>query len=561
MSDFKRLLCYGDNLQVLRDHVRDESVDLIYLDPPFNSKRLFNVFLDAEAQATAFDDTWTWNDETERDLALIVGKGQTALYELLAAFKSVEGERGMAPYCVMMAARILELRRVLKPTGSVYLHCDPTASHYLKTVMDVVFRRDNFRNEVIWKRTFAHGRAKRWGPVHDCILYYSKSVDCVWNRTVEAYGKSYLDRFYNKHDDKGTYRVVTLDGPGRRGGSSGALWRGVDPSVSGRHWEVPPDRSLPPWFEHPPGYSLMNVQDRLDVLDEAGLIYWPPKGTKPHYKKYLLDGAGNPLQDIISDIPPLSKKDKERLEYPTQKPSRLLERIISASSNPGDLVLDPFCGCGTAIEAAENLGRRWIGIDITHIAVGLVEKRLEDGFPGLKWETLGIPKDLAVARDLAERDKYQFQYWACSLVRAHPVDAEHTKGADRGIDGVRLFNDENPKAKLKKIIVAVKGGANVNPSMVRDLRGTVERDKAAMGLFVTLTPPTKAMAAEAAGAGHYVPPEASRSTDPIPRIQILTVEDLLKGIRPNLPPDFTQGGGTFKKNRTVTESPKPTGLL
>jgi site-specific DNA-methyltransferase (adenine-specific) len=170
MPDFTRPLFYGDNLQVLHDHFKDESVDLIYLDPPFNSKRLFNIYLDAEAQASVFSDTWTWNDETERDLALIVGKGPTALYELLAAFKAAEGERGMAPYCVMMAARLLELRRVLKPTGSVYLHCDPTASHYFKTVMDIVFARDNFLDEIIWKRTGAISRSKKFGPVHDDIL-------------------------------------------------------------------------------------------------------------------------------------------------------------------------------------------------------------------------------------------------------------------------------------------------------------------------------------------------------------------------------------------------------
>jgi site-specific DNA-methyltransferase (adenine-specific) len=264
------------------------------------------------------------------------------------------------------------------------------------------------------------------------------------------------------------------------------------------------------------------------------------------------------------DLSPVNARAAERLGYPTQKPLALLERIVSASSNPGDLVLDPFCGCGTPVEAAEKLGRQWIGIDVTHLAIALVEQRLELGFrhKGISWEVTGTPKDLAAARDLAERDKFQFQCWACSLVRARPAGGEARKGADRGVDGVIVFNDEGPKARLKRAVVSVKGGANVALDMIRALRGTMDREKADLGLFVTLTEPTRAMKAEAASAGLYAHPDgASASAASVPRIQILTVEDLLKGIRPQLPPDFTQGGGTFKRNRAVFDSPKPNGLL
>jgi site-specific DNA-methyltransferase (adenine-specific) len=443
------------------------------------------------------------------------------------------------------------MHRVLAPDGSLYLHCDPSASHYLKIVLDGIFGPERFRNEIIWKRTHAHNRARKWGPVHDCLLFYTKSDQYTWNRALEAYDESYVTEFYKIKDDKGVYRLVTLDGPGERGGPSGSPWRGVDPSLSKRHWEVPPDRALPPWFVFPEGYARMPVQGRLDALDAAGLVYWPRKGRKPQYKRYLTDGAGVPVQDVIIDIPPLSTKDRERLGYPTQKPVRLLERIISASSNPGDMVLDPFCGCGTAVEAAERLGRRWTGIDATCLAIALVERRLNNAFklakPGFSFTVVGTPTDMPSARELFGRDPLQFKYWACSLVSAQPVDPPR-KGPDRGIDGLIFFRDAAPPADPRKIIIIVTGDRTMNPSMIRKLLGTMEREKAPLGVLVTLNDPSKGMRDEAGSAGFYSPPH---SHDKFPRIQIATVGRLLAGERPSFPPDLSSGEAAIKSGRPL----------
>lgn len=243
---------------------------------------------------------------------------------------------------------------------------------------------------------------------------------------------------------------------------------------------------------------------------------------------------------LWNDIQPISSQAGERLGYPTQKPLALLERIINASSNAGDVVLDPFCGCGTAVHAAQKLGRQWIGIDITHLAISLIEKRLRDAFPGIEFEVEGTPKDLEGARNLAERDKYQFQWWACSLVNAQPYQGKK-KGADSGIDGLIFFQDDNSEAK--KIVVSVKGGENVSVAMVRDLVGVVERERAAMGLFITLAEKTRPMQTEAVSAGFYESPFYGQ----FPRVQILTIEGLLNGTERAQYPDLSRGAHTFKK--------------
>ena len=303
---------------------------------------------------------------------------------------------GMGAYMCFMAVRLLEMRRILKPTGSIYLHCDPTASHYLKALLDGIFTKQNFKNEIIWKRTGAHGRAKRWGPIHDTLLFYTKSNKYEWNRVYEAYDPKYIKDFYKHEDERGIHRLVTLDGPGIRTGSSGEPWRGVNPTDKGRHWEIPPDHSLPKDFIHPAGYADMSCQERLDVLDKAGLIYWPKRGKKPQHKRYLADSPGNPIQDIINDIRPIGSQAKERMGYPTQKPLDLYDRIISASSNPGDIVLDPFCGCATTPVIAERLGRQWAGVDIWEIAHDLVVQRLHD--------EVGLFGEVHYTRDLPVRE-------------------------------------------------------------------------------------------------------------------------------------------------------------
>ena len=557
-------LYYGDNLQVLREHISDEFIDLIYLDPPFNSKADYNVLFKnatgerSEAQITAFEDTWTWGIESEHFLDQLRDK-KGELYELLDLLVRTLGKNSLSAYLVMMAIRLLELHRVLKSTGSLYLHCDPTASHYLKMISDLVFEPINFRNEIVWKRTGSHGGAKRWGPVHDLILLYTKSKIYTWNQVYLDYDEDYVKNFYKFEDDKGCYRLVTLTGAGVRKGDSGKPWRGVNPTDTGRHWALPVNaiKSLTNSI-----YKSLSTQEKLDILNDNNLIYWPVKGQVPQYKRYLDEAPGTQIQDIIIDIKPLSSQARERLGYPTQKPLALLERIIQASSNKGDIILDPFCGCGTAIHAAENLGRNWIGIDITHLAIALIEKRLKDAFPekfiqdenknqklvpGIEFEVEGTPKDLDAALDLFERDPYQFQWWACSLVNAQPYK-DKKKGADGGIDGLIFFEDvvdlkKSNKTAVKKIIVSVKGGTNINPSMIRDLRGTMETNKADIGLFVTLTTPTKPMIKEAASSGFY---KAGNGRD-YAKIQILTIEELLtKQKRPEFF-DMKQGELTFKK--------------
>ena len=421
----KNLLYYGDNLDVMRRHIKDETVDLVYLDPPFNSNTNYNVLFaekdgsKAASQIQAFSDTWTWNQESEAVFAeIVMGGGKVS--DCLQAFRTFLGECDMLAYLVMMAPRLVELRRVMKTTASIYLHCDPVASHYLKTLMDAVFGPANYLNEVIWKRTSAHSGSKRWGPVHDVILFYTKSSAFVWNQVFQDYSEDYIERFYRFLDKKGHYRVGDLTGAGTRTGESGQPWQGVNPTDAGRHWAVP-NKVLQELFNNE--YERWTVQQKLDALNNAGLIYWPPKGKVPGFKRYFNEKAGVSITDVITDINPIGAQAAERLGYPTQKPVALLERIISASSNPGDIVLDPFCGCGTTIAAAQKLGRPWIGIDITHLAINLIKVRLKDSFgDSAIFKVIGEPVSVPDAERLAESDPYQFQWWALGLVGARPVE-------------------------------------------------------------------------------------------------------------------------------------------
>ena len=363
----------ADNLDVLRG-MNSGCVDLIYLDPPFNSNRNYAAPIGSKAAGAAFKDTWTLSDV---DLAWIgiIAEQEPNLSAVIDAAGLAHG-KGMKSYLVMMAVRLLEMRRVLKSTGSIYLHCDPTASHYLKMLMDCVYGQANCMSEVVWKRTSSHNSARRWGPIHDTILFYGGGERIQWNRTLQPLDEKYVARFYRHNDAKGQYRVSDLTGSGTRTGESGSDWAGHDPTSIGRHWAVPSVRSLPPWFIVPEGYSAMTVQDRLDALDHQGLVYWPAEGGMPGFKRYLTDKSGSPIQDMILDIRPLSKKQQEHVGYPTQKPVALLERIINASSNRGDMILDPFCGCATTCIAAEKLGRRWVGIDLSPKAAELVKVRM-----------------------------------------------------------------------------------------------------------------------------------------------------------------------------------------
>ncbi|MFI5381307.1 MAG: DNA methyltransferase, partial [Tepidisphaerales bacterium] len=514
-------------------YVEDESVDLIYLDPPFNSNADYNVLFaekdgtQARAQITAFVDSWTWDLEAAKEYAEVLRSGHDRVAKCLKGMHDFLGGSDMMAYLSMMAIRLIELRRVLKPTGSIYLHCDPTASHYLKLLLDAVMGPENFLNEIIWKRTHAHSSAQRYGPVHDVILFYGRSNAFRWHCPRVEHDPAYIEKHFTLEDSDGRrFSPITLTGSGTRHGDSGKPWRGVDPTTSGRHW------ALPGAIVERLKLSGNTVQEKLDSLDAAGRIYWPAKeGGKPRLKWYADELEGVAIPDVWSDIGPIPAQAAERLGYPTQKPELLLERIVTASSGEGDVVLDPFCGCGTAVAAAQRLGRKWIGIDITHLAVNLIKVRLADAFGSKiveQYRVIGEPRDLAGAKALAAANKYQFQYWALGLVGARPM--EEKKGADKGIDGRLYLTDVG--GQTRGIIISVKGG-HVTASQVRDLRGVIEREDAAIGVLITLETPTKPMLSEAADAGTFQTKSVSGTSHP--RLQILTIEELLAGKRIDMP--------------------------
>ncbi len=470
------ILYYGDNLDILKRYIKDESVDLIYLDPPFKSNQDYNVLFAeqngsrSKAQLKAFEDTWEWNPESARACQEIIEAGGRTS-EAMQAFRTFLGASDMMAYLAMMAPRLVELKRVLKATGSIYLHCDPTASHYLKMLMDAVFGGPNFQNEVVWHYRRWTGEARRFQRMHDIILFYAKNRDEVrFNPPYTPYTQKSAKRKQHYHTRiKGDDVYVTS----------------VDPR---------------------------GVRDN-DVWD-------------------------------ISVINPAAK---ERLSYPTQKPEALLERIIQASSNEGDIVLDPFCGCGTTVAAAQRLKRRWIGIDITQAAIVVIKKRLRDTFGDKAIpDVVGEPVTVSDAEVLAREKPYQFQWWALGLVGARP--AEEKKGADKGIDGRLYFHDEPEGGKTKQVIFSVKAG-NPTVAHVRDLRGVVDREKAEIGVLICMIKPTKAMRTEAASAGFYKSPWGNH-----PRLQILTIAELMEGKRIDLPPSGDVR--TFKKAPKSKDKPK-----
>lgn len=504
-------LFYGDNLDVLREHIASESVDLIYLDPPFNSNANYNILFKsktgdgADAQIEAFEDTWHWNDHAEDAFDQVIRSGNTAAAELLRAMRGFLGENDMMAYLAMMAIRLIELHRVLKPTGSLYLHCDPTASHYLKLLLDGVFGADHFRNEIVWKRTAPKGLAfSRFASNHDVILVSQRGNTAIWNAAYARHSDEYLDR-YNLVDEA----------TGRRFQATSL----INPNANRPNLTYEFGGHLKVWRW---------TRERMEKAASDGLVYFPPNGGVPREKRFLDEQEGVPLSDVWTDIPPLNSQAQERLGYPTQKPLALLERIIAASSNEGDVVLDPFCGCGTAVHAAQKLGRQWIGIDVTHLAISLIEKRLKDAFPEIQFTVEGTPKDLASAQDLAERDKYQFQWWAVSMVDALPFGGKK-KGADGGIDGIIYFKPDGKRTE--KALVSVKGGNKVDVKMIRDLHSAMEREKAPIGVFITAAMPTRPMETEAAAVGRFED-EWGRT---YPRLQIITLAELFQGKKPDIP--------------------------
>ncbi len=443
----------------------------------------------------------------------VMQSGNSNAADMLRAMRSFLGQNDMMAYLAMMAVRLIELHRVLKKTGSLYLHCDPTASHYLKILLDAVFGTTNFRNEIVWRRSHPKGHAfTRFATSHDVIFCFTKSQEnAIWNPVYAPHGADRAAQQYNLTDESGRrYQLTSLLNPNSNRPNLTYEFKGVT-----KVWR---------W-----------TKERMNAAESNGQIVVPRGGQGiPRFKRYLDEQEGIPVGDFWNDIE-IATGD-ERLGYPTQKPVALLERILSGSSNEGDVVLDPFCGCGTTVHAAQKLGRQWIGIDVTHLAISLIEKRLKDAFPGIAMEVHGTPKDEAGARDLALRDKYQFQWWAVSLVDAVPF-AGKKKGADGGIDGLIYFK---PDGKVtERAIVSVKGGDSVSVPMIRDLKGVLDREKAPMGIFLSLVEPTKPMIAEAAAAGLY-----ETAHGKFPKLQIITVAELFAGKRPQIPFGHSEG---FKK--------------
>jgi site-specific DNA-methyltransferase (adenine-specific) len=523
------VLYYGDNLDILKRYVKDESVDLVYLDPPFNSNQNYNLLFKerdgsrAASQIRAFKDTWTWGLQDEAVYAdLVTAGGKVA--DVMQAFRTFLGPCDVLAYLVMMAPRLVEMRRVLKPAGSIYLHCDPTASHYLKLLMDAVFGAVMFRSEIVWKRTNARSTRRNWPRLHDIVLQYGRSDTILFNAVSVPGEARKVPHTLVTGEDGLKYQTYELTGPGvTKEGESGKPWRGFDPTSMGRHWA--------------------NTFSTMNMWDAKGEIHWPKGGGFPRRK------AAKPFDpsermvtvgDVWTDIDRINQSAKELLGYPTQKPEALLERIICASSNEGDLVLDPFCGCGTTIAAAQTLNRRWIGIDVTHLAITLMKERMRDTFgESVQFKVVGEPVSVPDAAALAASDPYQFQWWALGLVGARPVEGK--KGADKGIDGKIVFQSDGA-GKFDTVIFSVKAG-HVTVNQVRDLRGVVEREKAVIGVLISMQDPTKPMQTEAVTAGFYESPMWNRK---YPRIQLLTIAGLLAGKQIEMPP-VRQVGATFKK--------------
>ena len=528
MEDWKNKLFFGDNLEVLRRHIPVGSVDLIYLDPPFNSNATYNMLFkepsgeQSAAQITAFEDTWKWGPQAEEAFDEAVQAGPPPLAELLKALHLVLRRSNMLAYLSMMAVRLVEMHRVLKSTGSLFLHCDPTASHYIKLILDNIFSPKNFRNEIIWERSQPKGHATtRFSRCHDSIFFYSKSEKSIFNPQFAEHDPAYLERFY-RHVEPETgrrYRLGDLTNPNKE-----------RPNLT---------------YEFPPGSGTVRVwrwtQERMQEAWDAGRVVIPGKGEVAQYKRYLDEMSGTSLKDIWYDIEHLHGSSREYMGYQTQKPEALLERIVRAGSHEGDIVLDPFCGCGTAVAVAERLKRRWIGIDVTYLASDLVRKRLQDSFKNelSPYEEIGIPQDVPSAERLFKLNPFQFECWALASMGAR--SAREKRGADRGIDGVMNLRDEY-SGEYKKIILQVKGG-HVSVSQVRDLKGVLEREQAEIGVFLTLKRPTRQMREEAAAAGSFIDPQFPEHR--FPRLQILTIEDIFTGKKVTLPSWWSQD--TFKK--------------
>jgi DNA modification methylase len=510
----KNRLIYGDNLTIMRT-MPNACVDLIYLDPPFNSQRNYNIIYKkltgqpVPEQEEAFCDAWEMDAEKEemaRKMPIVL-RDYGVDEDIVLFWKAwIDALRHTQPellaYLVYMTYRLFDMKRILKPTGSIYLHCDPTASHYIKVVMDGVFGHQNFRNEIIWQRTNVHNAAKQYGRIHDVLLFYTKGTNYTWNKMAMPYSHAQTKR-YKKGKDGRLYTGQDLTASRPNSDSGRFEWRGTMPST-GRGW----------------GYTI----EQLEEWWANGKILIKQDGTPrmDGLKVYLDEMPGKPPQSIWTDISRIANTSSERLGYPTQKPIALLQRIVQVSSNEGDVIFDPFCGCGTAVYAAHLLGRKWIGCDIAILSVRLIRDVLLKRY-GLTenkdYEISGIPLSVEGAEELFDHDPHQFQHWAVEL--AGGFSSTKTTG-DKGIDGRIHFE---VKKKLNNMVLSVKGG-KLSPAFMRELRGTFEREQSdtKMGGLICLQQPTKGMREEAASAGIYT--VLGKDYD---KLQIRTIQELFDG--------------------------------
>jgi DNA modification methylase len=520
----KNQIYYGDNLEVLRRYIRDESIDLCYIDPPFNSKRNYNqiynnIGKEDAAQAQAFIDTWTWDDNANIGLAEIQsnynGIFTAQSIDLIDGLTKVLKKGSLLAYLVSMMVRIAEIHRVLKSTGSFYLHCDPTASHYLKLVIDAIFcvRGGDYVNEITWKRTTAHNDAKRYGMNVDIIFFYTKGVSYTWNPQYIIHGETYLKRFKKQDEDGRLWTDDNLTAKGLSGGGYEYEYKGAKSL-----WRVP--------------------ETTMKQLDIEGKLHFTKTGGI-RLKRYLDELKGISLQCLWDDISPINSQAAERLGYPTQKPEALLERIIKSSSNEGDVVLDAYCGCGTTVAVAQKFKRQWIGIDITYQSIALILKRLEDQDASALDNVVvaGVPKDFKSAEALAnkkdDRTRKEFEKWVVLTYSRNRAIINEKKGGDGGIDGIVYVVDKNERGDIenKKALFSVKSNEKLTPAVVRELFGTVEREKAACGILLTLYPMSN-LVKESKQYGFY---HNQFTGHDYPKIQVVSVAEMLQGNLLELP--------------------------
>jgi DNA modification methylase len=506
-------LYFGDNLDILKSLYRENPkgfIDLIYIDPPFNSKRNYNVLFEAvelsdtKAQKEAFADTWSnvsYMDTLNEILEL-----NKNIYDFLKALDKISSSKASVSYLTIMTIRIIYMHRLLNDTGSFYLHCDPTMSHYLKMVCDFIFGGNNFRNEIIWKRSTPHATATKKFPVsNDIIYFYTKTDNYSWNKLYGDYREGYVEKYYSFEENGRKFQPTSL--LGHHGVNKIYEWKGME-----KPWRYP--------------------KHKLDELEKEGLIYFPPKGGVPRFKRFLDEQKGNLVESIWIDIPPVNSQAQERLGYPTQKPEALMERIIKASSNEGDLVADFFCGCGTTVTAAQRLKRQWIGVDISHLAVKLMANRLVNAFGKEIQGTFvisGFPKDIDSAKELAENThggRLKFEEWIVEVMLHGVLNDNRTQ---MGYDGYFTFDVQGDK---QIGMIEVKSGS-ATPNQLNHFIKTVDSKGGHIGVFVCFDSQIKnSMRKIAKEEGFY---NEELFGHHYPKIQIISVEQLLNGEMINIP--------------------------